>query len=512
MGTAARKPPRDIGTQIRTTDSARRYTLFDQISSGGMGSVHYGRFVGPAGFARTVAIKRLHPHLANESDFVSMLADEARLASRIRHPNVVSTVDVIESDEGLLVVMDYVHGESLSRLLRASVAMNKNPPPGVIVAIMTGALRGLHAAHEARSESGEPLEIIHRDVSPQNILVGADGQARVFDFGVAKAAGRLTTTREGLLKGKLAYMAPEQIQRDTVDRRCDIYAASVVLWEGLVGSRLFDGLSEGALVHRILNGPILGPSRAPRHDKGKALTKTIEQGSMDVLDKLDAVVLRGLARNPAERYATAREMAVALEAATKVASVEEVEEWVASMAGPVLAERARVLHVIETQQETTSGISEAPVTARDPGASNEALQSGAANTVDGLSDVRPPRSPPRSRSALGIAAIALVLLGGLYFAWRKLFQETTRAAASSAPPAALPQPSATAPPSTFNVAVEAPPVPLPPPTTSGSSPQPVPPVPILSSDMPVRPRPPRACRTVSFFDSDGVKHFKQECP
>jgi hypothetical protein len=290
-------------------------------------------------------------------------------------------------------------------------------------------------------------------------------------------------------------------------RRCDIYAASVVLWEGLVGSRLFDGLSEGALVHRILTGPILGPSRAARLDKGKALDKTIEQRSMEVLDKLDAVVLRGLARNPSERYATAREMAVALEAATKVASVEEVEEWVAAMAGSVLAERARILHLIETQQETTSGISEAPV----PAASSEVLHSGAL-TVEGLSEVRPPPSPRRSRSALGVAAVVLVLLGGLYCVWRQLSHETT-GAATSAPPAALPQPSAprTSP---SSVAVDEAPLPavaLPPPTTSlpSASAAPVASVPYTP---PVHPRTPRTCRTVSYFDSDGVKHFKQECP
>jgi serine/threonine protein kinase len=517
MGTAARQHPANAADRAIQPRTIGRYTLFEEIASGGMGSVHYGRFVGPAGFARTVAIKKLHPHLANEEDFVAMLADEARLASRIRHPNVVSTIDVVESEDGLFVVMDYVHGESLSRLLRASVALNRNPPPGVIVAIMAGALRGLHAAHEARDESGRPLEIIHRDVSPQNILVGVDGQARVFDFGVAKAAGRLTTTREGLLKGKLAYMAPEQIQRDEVDRRCDVYAASVVLWEGLAGTRLFDGLSEGALVHRILHGPLMGPSRAARLEKNRALDKTIDQGSMDILDQLDAVVLRGLARDPDERYGTARDMAIALESATKAASVEAVEEWVATMAGPVLARRADVLHRIESQHETTSGIS----VAAPEGASADSLKSGAALALNGPSAPRP--DPPRRRSgrALSGAVVFAILLAAVYFAWYRPSVRVAETTPLSAP-ASVPAPSASAastPSATATATVD--PLPADPPSSAttvappltgthpGNTGSPSATAPIVRT----RPAPAmRGCRTVSYFDADGVKHFKQECP
>ncbi|HSQ67748.1 MAG TPA: serine/threonine-protein kinase, partial [Polyangiaceae bacterium] len=227
---------RDEGTQQASGSRViGRYVLCDAIASGGMATVHLGRLLGPVGFSRTVAIKRLHPHFARDPEFVAMFLDEARLAARIRHPNVVSTLDVVVLQGELFVVMDYVHGEALSKLIRANGAV----PPPIAASIIAGVLYGLHAAHEAKTDDGAPLHIVHRDISPQNVLVGVDGSARVVDFGVAKAVGRLQTTREGALKGKIAYMSPEQISTDSVDRRTDIYAASVVLWEMLTGKRLY---------------------------------------------------------------------------------------------------------------------------------------------------------------------------------------------------------------------------------------------------------------------------------
>jgi serine/threonine-protein kinase len=181
---------------------------------------------------------------ARDPDFVGMMLDEARLASRIRHPNVVSVLDVVTDDDELLIVMEYVHGESLANLRRTTAAEGAGLPLGLAVHTVAGVFHGLHAAHEARSERGEPLEIIHRDVSPQNVLVGIDGIARLIDFGMAKATGHVQVTHASQLKGKLAYMAPEQIARAPVDRRVDIYAASVVLWESLTGRRLIAGETE----------------------------------------------------------------------------------------------------------------------------------------------------------------------------------------------------------------------------------------------------------------------------
>src|SRR5262249_20405529 len=160
--------------------------------------------------------------------------DEARLAARIHHPNVVQTLDVAVTQGELFVVLEYVNGDSLAHLLRTANANGRAVPPEIASAVVFGVLQGLHAAHEAVVEQGNPLELVHRDVSPHNVLVGVDGVARVLDFGVAKARGRSQTTREGQLKGKLAYMAPEQIG-GRVTRRTDVFAASIVLWEALAG-------------------------------------------------------------------------------------------------------------------------------------------------------------------------------------------------------------------------------------------------------------------------------------
>ncbi|HEY2366143.1 MAG TPA: serine/threonine-protein kinase, partial [Polyangiaceae bacterium] len=297
-----------------------RYALYEALAAGGMATVHLGRLVGPVGFSRTVAIKRLHEQFASDPDFVPGFLDEARLAARIRHPNVVPTLDVVAEEGQLFLVMEYVQGESLSRLLRVSSEKKVKVPPRVAVGVMVGALTGLHAAHEARNEKGEPLDIVHRDVSPQNILVGTDGVPRVLDFGVAKAAGRLQTTRSGQLKGKTAYMAPEQLRSEPVDRRTDVFAASIVLWETLTARRLFTGENESAVLTSVLFGAIDPPSKfAP-----------------NISPALDAIVLRGLEREPAKRWETALALANALEDIVAPATARQIAEWVDGLAHDAL--------------------------------------------------------------------------------------------------------------------------------------------------------------------------------
>jgi serine/threonine-protein kinase len=295
-----------------------------------MASVYLGRLNGEVGFGRTVAIKRLHPHLAGEAQFVSMFLDEARLASRIQHPNVVPTLDVVTLGEELFIVMEYVKGEPLVSLLKTATSSGTMLPIPVVTAIMIGVLNGLHAAHVATDERGQRLMIVHRDVSPQNILVGVDGVARVLDFGIAKAAMRLQSTREGQLKGKLAYMAPEQLSGE-VTHHSDIYSAGIVLWEMLTCRRLFTADTEAQLLRKVMDVEVKEPSR---HNP-------------DVPPELDRIVMTALARDPRARYATARAMSEDLDAAMRPASTNAVADWVESLGHDSLSARNRLVAELE---------------------------------------------------------------------------------------------------------------------------------------------------------------------
>jgi hypothetical protein len=315
-----------------TARAIGRYVLFREVAHGGMATVHLGRLRGPAGFARTVAIKRLHPQYARDPEFVSMFLDEARLAARVQHPNVVSVLDIVAAEGELFLVMDYVHGESFGRLQQLARDARMPIAPRIVAAIMSNVLDGLHAAHEARNERGDPLQIVHRDVSPQNVLVGADGVARVLDFGIAKAAERAHgTTRDGQMKGKVPYMAPEQIGQGQIDRRTDVYAASVILWEALAGQRLFPPTDVVQLVQMIMNR-----AHPPPSSLNHAVTP-----------ELDAVVMKGLAPDPSKRWASAHEMAVALERGCPPSSTREVGEWMRHFAEALLGERAKSIAEIE---------------------------------------------------------------------------------------------------------------------------------------------------------------------
>lgn len=309
-----------------------RYALYNEIAAGGMATVHVGRLLGPVGFARTVAIKRLHAQYAKDPEFVSMFLDEARLAARVQHPNVVATIDVVATDGELFLIMDYVRGESLSKLGRMAKKNGERVPLRVATAIMCGFMHGLHAAHEAKNERGEALNLVHRDVSPQNVLVGADGIPRVLDFGVAKAQGRIQVTRDGQIKGKLAYMPPEQLAGREVTRAVDVYASGVVLWETLTGERLFKGENEAQTLSKILNDPVVPPS---------VIVSGIPPG-------LDAAILKALSRDPRQRQATAKQFALELERCVGMASPTEVGEWVEAVVGPTLSAREEEIAEIES--------------------------------------------------------------------------------------------------------------------------------------------------------------------
>jgi serine/threonine protein kinase len=370
-----------------------RYVLYDEIATGGMAAVHIARLMGPVGFSRTVAIKRLHRHLANDEAFLSMFLDEARLAARIRHPNVVPTLDVVTVEQELFLVMEYVQGESLSKLQRAAKATNATIPVRIASAILVASLHGLHAAHEAKSENGDPLGIVHRDVSPQNVLVGADGVVRVLDFGIAKAMGRLHTTRDGEVKGKAGYMAPEQLRGAEVDARTDVYSASVVLWELLAGQRLFSGDSPEATMNMVLERVAPPPSTL----------------NADVPAALDSLVLRGLSRDASKRFASAREMAIALEGVVAPATPHEIGEWVERTSGEVLRRRARMVADIESQPSLRDQIS-TPATPSSARTVTSISSPATSATLEGPTTARRrSRSGALTYLAFGVAAVAVAV-------------------------------------------------------------------------------------------------------
>ena len=320
------------GTKKQPEQQVGRYAIFDSIAAGGMATVHLARLVGSGGFSRVVAAKRMHRHFLKDPSLQRMFLAEARLAARIVHPNVVPILDVLSHDEELIIVMEYIHGESLLALLRTTHQAKQVIPGPIGCAIVAGLLEGLHAAHEAQNEKGEPLGIVHRDVSPQNVLVGADGVARVLDFGIAKALQDQNNTNPGLLKGKYSYMAPEVVRGEAVTRQADVFSAGIVLWEVLAGKMLFGGNNEHDRMMRIVAGNYPSP----------------RQHNPTVPPVLEQIVAKALALETSARYATALEFALAIEHSGPLATRRVVSEWVRRLVPETLDQREAMIQAIET--------------------------------------------------------------------------------------------------------------------------------------------------------------------
>jgi serine/threonine-protein kinase len=307
-----------------------RYEIIAEIAKGGMGTVYLARLEGAGGFERLMAIKLMHEHLAEEEQFVTMLLDEARTAASIHHPNAVGIVDVCASPVGYYLVMNYVDGFSLWQVM-THPALDERTRIRLSTRLIADSLHGLHAAHTSKNAKGERLGIVHRDVSPQNVIVGTDGMGRIVDFGIALAASRVATSRPGMLKGKPSYMAPEQARGDVCDGRTDVFAMGIVLWEALMNERLFWAEMDVAVLMQVMDCIVERPDlRRP-----------------NVPAALADVAMKALAKNPADRYATARDFAVALERAAEssglLATTHEVEERVAQLFADELAEKQRAV-------------------------------------------------------------------------------------------------------------------------------------------------------------------------
>lgn len=317
-----------------------RYVLHAPIARGGMATIHLARLHGAEGFSRTVAAKRLHPQFAEDAEFVRMLLDEARIASKIHHPNVVPVLDVVQAGTEVILVEEYVHGVPLDKLLRAAAQQRTRMPVNVVVAILSGVLAGLTAVHEAKDELGQPLEVVHRDVSPQNVMVGVDGVPRLLDFGVAKATVNTHLTRVGMFKGKLAYTSPEQL-RGVVTRLTDVYAVSVVLWEAIAGRRLYQGLHEAELVAAVHAGD--PPKLTEATDR-----TGISPAQWLLIERLEPIIHKGMAAAMADRFATAVELQDALLRVAPAATATEVSKWVRQLGSELLDDREKVIATEES--------------------------------------------------------------------------------------------------------------------------------------------------------------------
>jgi serine/threonine protein kinase len=391
-----------------TTLRLGNYYLLVELASGGMATVYIAKHAGAAGFERLVVIKRVHRHLLKIREFYDMFCDEARVASLIRHPNVVSVDDVVESADELFLVQPYVESVSLARLIEAARKKCELLPPAIVVRIMADALAGLAAAHDAVDMRGNKLEVVHRDVSPQNILVGSDGRSRIIDFGIAKAARRITTTSGGIMKGKLAYMSPEQARQQPVDARADLFAVGSVLHEALTGVQLFRGDDQADVILNVLIAEIAKPSAA----------------SPDVPPELDEVARKALEREPEDRFQTAADFLESIEKALAPAQGRDVAQLVERLCGAELEMRRTAVREIldEPPASIIPRLSPLPSSKEEPTLADRAGTSSrppasksdvtmAATPALKLRSV-PPEGSPLRRTAIAAAIIAGAMLSG----------------------------------------------------------------------------------------------------
>lgn len=399
-----------------------RYQLLRRLATGGMAEIYLGRTVGVGDFSKVVVVKRILPHLAGADDFRGMFLDEARLAATLHHPNIAQVFDVGQDGADLFFAMEYVAGRDLHRITKAARARDLPVPMEIAVAVVMGAAAGLHHAHEKTDETGQALHIVHRDVSPPNIIVGFDGAVKLVDFGIAKAATQRQLTREGLLKGKVAYMSPEQCMGLPVDRRSDVFALGILLYELTTDAPLFSGDSDYAILHKIADTDVPRPSsRKPGFPPA-----------------LEAICMRALQRQPESRYRNAEELQIDLETFAREANL---------VTSPI--EIARFMRDLYPEGDdggtdfSDSTGEQAPLRWRGDGA---------------VRPFHPEEKPTRTKrsTATLIALMAMALAGGAAVA---LYRKPAESPPSPPPSLALPFPAASPPPKPAPVAVHLTPAP-----------------------------------------------------
>lgn len=464
-----------------------QYVLVRKLAEGGMAEIFLSKLLGADGFERNVVIKRMLSNLSSIPDFVEMFRDEARLAARLSHPNIIQIHELGFIEGCYYICMEYLAGEDFSSTLRQAGKKRQYTPIPITLRVLVDAARGLHYAHDFTNEEGQPLHIVHRDISPSNLYVTYQGQVKVLDFGIAKAASRVVQTRTGVVKGKYIYMAPEQAQGKEVDRRADVFSLGVSLYESLTNVRPFARENDLAVLNALLQGDFQPPALLRR----------------DIPPELNEVVLKALALRPEDRYATAADFADAIEHSVKgkvpLATHKELAEYLRSQFGE---ERYAAKTRVPTLATLTS------LSAQPGGQPPQQVVFTPSGTYPAVPPVAPPTSPqrisstavvpppmgaraepegPKRRSGLllGVAAgMVLLLAGGGFAAWRVLSKPPPVVATPTPPEAAVaphavePTPPAEAPPQAVAAVTpaEAPPSSTPPapatgePTPAGTAP------------------------------------------
>jgi eukaryotic-like serine/threonine-protein kinase len=370
-----------------------KYILVGDIAVGGMAEVFLGVQQGLAGFLKVVVIKRVLPHFTANEQFVRMFIDEARIAARLDHPNIVRTYEFGAAEGQYYTVMEYLPGEDLRSILRRLSHGKQRMPLHLAMGIVMQLCAGLHCAHQLTDTNGHPLNLVHRDVNPANIIITYGGEVKIIDFGVAKT--NTTATVTGTIKGKIAYMPPEQILARGVDQRSDVFSAGVVLWELLTGRRLFGRASDAATLYAIMNDPVPTPSRY----------------RPDVPRELDAIVMQALSRTPADRYHSADDMAAALE--HFMASQPKFDSRVLGgmVEGLFGASRADAKKAISQTRSLRNNISIVMKLRSEVRAELGSIASGSTSNVA----TRPTGGPRRGRLLVAVGVMMAAIAGGVVY-------------------------------------------------------------------------------------------------
>ncbi len=443
-----------------------KYEILRRIAVGGMAEIYLARAVGIEGFEKLVVLKRILPQYADNEEFVHMFLDEARVAATLHHSNVVQVYDIGAVDNQYFLSMEFLHGQDGRQLMKACATRHTPLPRQNALAITIGVCAGLHYAHE-RVVDGRPLDLVHRDVSPQNVFITYDGGVKLLDFGIARASSRLTETRGGTLKGKIAYMSPEQCGGYPLDRRSDIFAAAIILWEMTTGRRLFTGSSDFEILRKVKEDDAPSPSSVVP----------------DYPPELERIVMKGLARDRDRRYATAEEMQIDLEEFAReqrlaVSSVSvgrfmrelfksELEAWHAAeragQTGEPVPQTTPSGNLIRTETSISGPVP--PTMHTDPDAVPFAAMS-----LDAMSSMPSDAMSLRPKHRRGLIAAIVGVLGGSLITWL-LIRPASPPTVYVEPPSAAVAPAATAPrPREAELPAPAAPMPAPQPSVAPSTP------------------------------------------